>query len=1586
MSMTWHFGAQHRAWAVIVAALSVTACGSSGSKRAQIQLLAPDDMAELTIADDQDPDLPGVQVEVRAQTKNIRAKTVMLLVIPGENNTAYFTEVDEDGLAVFEKATLPPGAHTFHINTANASVSSEEYSYTLKTLVIQTPKDGSGVAFGDDTDQDKDGLQINVTVKAYAVDGNEDITLTVDGEPAGDPVSPDSDGVAVFKGVTLATGSRTLKAKSGDVESSEAKISVNEACASVTFVTPEVPTDSDRLTLGGGDSCPKNGQDFKVDFVISTDAGEGRDVELTVNNTTKQKTKVSGALAKFEGVVLNRRMSANDVSVTVQGAGGVTCAPVPYPRDIYVDCDGSDCSIGSPIPYSGENSKGDPAFYLNKSMLNGDGFDIRVDSDSGVVGRNLQLIIDGRDGRNALSSEAVPNGNRLSATFSKVKLTNGSHTIEGRCTDESGNVTESGELTWIVDTDVCGVSVTAPAANALIVPGNDTDSNASNGIMVQVKASIDGSDCTGSRTAVCNPSSGISSGDFATIVNSAIDTQVTLTSGADQQVCVEARDRANNVGRGTVAVKYRSALPNVQIESPANDATFNAMGNSGHSADSDPNTPACNADFRVACTELGGTVQLHRTDENGPIIATGSCDAQANGDPAIPTGFAGRAKIKNVSFLTPAADNATIVATQTVAGDSNQALVGKSSPVALTGWCEPPPVVLYPTCPAPQIELPMSGPATLGSVQVFYGGAVPDRAPMQGNATVTLANGGAVVSSGNTGTLNTTTNYYTFTNVSLGSDPVAVDLKLSFTDDYANSSTQTCPITLVADLPTLSITTPANGAQLGPAGGCTPTPASPDQFGVPVSITLDQTAMRNLGYRINGGTLVSVPITGTTMMLCIPVSDGMNTIAVELGSTVTNGGTAKPSVDVDVTMLDITAPTQDQALLPASDACDPGFGAALTATVSPTFNGAAFTATAGVQPVTGMVSGGAISTCVPLNSGANTITLSLDGKNVSRTVDVAVVGAAPTKSIPITTVNIPSGSNFRTGSVTLGWATPEQDYNGQLKSYELRCAPTAIAMEADEPTKDLWWNSALVVALGGSVSPPATSATTGLRVGDNVNCVLRAKDAADQLSPIAASTNVNYSFREVPINVAELKRMGYAISAVGDVNDDGVSDVLVGGVDRAYLLFGGANVLSKTAPDVTFIGAPSSVADRAFGTRLAALGDVNGDGTNDFAIGYPRFNASSPSAVSAAGAVYLFYGRKSGDAWPTSIDLTNTSASTCDADVCFYGEDQNESLGWAVAAAGDFDNDGRPDFAMSAPNRGAVGRQYVIMGRAFQTAGTRPSEFWNVAIRLPSADPVGFYVDGAGITGTNATSTEYLGTGTAGVGNSDGMPGADILLTALGSDPTADSAKLLFLSGRANDGTLPHLKSIANSELTVKDTGTPFIFGVGLTPLRNWYDNGQSGIPDVALFQGAGDSFQVYLGDNAGGSTFSSSARINVSGGPNNGFANVGLSVSKGYNPNLGSGSLSDLDGDGLDDICVGTAPTSGTTPIYVFYGSDVPSHLASNAITYFSASQVNPTARSGASWRTVQPVGDITGDGWIDIVVGEPTANSSNGGFTILY
>jgi hypothetical protein len=1579
--MTSHIGPRLTAVAAILTVSIAAGCGSSGGNRAEITLIAPKDKAELTIDDDVDPDTAGVQVEVRAQTTSIKAGTAALLVIAGQSET-YLSEVDDSGLLVFEKPTLPPGPHTFTIHTATGSVTSPEYSYTLKTLVIESPLDGQGIALGDDIDQDQEGLQINVTIKAYAVDGADDITLSVDDMIVGSPVSPDVHGVAVFKSVTFASGTHTLKAIAGNVESSETTISVNPACASVTWVTPRVPS-GDRLTLPGGKACPSNGDDYTIDVEISTDAGDGRPVELLVNTTTKRTSTVHGSVAVFEDVPLNQRMSANKLSVTVQGASGVTCAPVPFPKDIFVDCMGSDCKIGAPVPYSGKDAAGNPALYLNRSMLNGKGFDVRVDSDSGLLGRQLLLIIDQRDG-SALSEEGKANGNKVSATFKSVELSPGEHSIEARCEDASGNITESGEAAIVVDTDACEVEIQKPAADTLFLPDDDVDHDAANGVQIATESAITGGDCIGARAAICDPSEGISGSEFAEFDGEKLSADVKLGTDAEQTLCVEARDRADNESRASVNLKFRSVLPNVRIESPTDQTRFNAAGNDGLVMDSNPGTTACDADFRVLCSEVGAQLQLRRNDAQGPVVATGTCEPRAGGDPELPEGYNGRAKLDDVAFLAPGKHEATLVATQTVQG-STESLVGASEPMTMSGWCELPPVTLIQGCPAEQIEIPGSGKAQAGPLTALYLGQLAE-APME--ATLTVTDPGGTEISSQTAML--ATDRYKFNAFSLGETEQMVATKIVLTDMFANTTTVTCPTMVVSDLPALSITSPVHDTIFGPTGGCGVGVA--DKFGLPVAITLDQTSDRELSYSVNSGSSASLPITSTSMNPCIPVGDGANTVTFQLKSTI-SVGVAQAAVSVTANVLQITTPAANATLSNADDACDPGFGAHVVADVAPGFEGAAATVSQGSTQVAAAVSSGKIDTCLPsLPRGTSTLTVSLDGKSISRGVNVTVTGSAPSSSIMLTSVTQPPDNAYRSSSVTLGWSAPTEDYPGQLKAYELRCATSELAETATPSDKDTWWNAAKPIMLAGNVVPPATSAAAGIRIGESLHCVLRARDGANQLSPISGSAPVSYPFREQRVDVSEFNSMGYALASIGDVNDDGINDVLVGGTGRAYLYFGNsAGLAAKVnagAPDVTFRGAPGA-SMRDLGSRVAALGDIDGDGENDFAISHPSWSATSPSSIGLTGAVYVFYGRKSSDQpWPSDVDLTSTSTAACGADVCFYGEVMNELLGGAIAPAGDFNNDGRPDIALSASARSTsdplAGRQYVLLGRAFHGGGSRPGTFWNAIIRLPSSDPAGFYVDGVA-TGVDATSNAQMGIAVAAVGNTDGMPGGDLLISSLGRMATSITAKLYFLSGRSHDGSAPQLKAIPNSELVFKAGGTTGSFGARLAPLRNFYDATESGVADVAVFEALGDTFYVYLGDKNGSSvSFANDTRLVVQGPSGSAFGNAGLGAGRGYNPSISNVSRSDIDGDGLDDLCIGSG--LGTRPINIFYGADVDDALSGNQLNAAAASQVQFDARPGTVARSVQPVGDITGDGAIDLVVGEPDANSNAGGITILY
>ena len=71
---------------------------------------------------------------------------------------------------------------------------------------------------------------------------------------------------------------------------------------------------------------------------------------------------------------------------------------------------------------------------------------------------------------------------------------------------------------------------------------------------------------------------------------------------------------------------------------------------------------------------------------------------------------------------------------------------------------------------------------------------------------------------------------------------------------------------------------------------------------------------------------------------------------------------------------------------------------------------------------------------------------------------------------------------------------------------------------------------------------------------------------------------------------------GWDIAALGDVDGDGIDDMLVGGAGESYLVLGNTN-LSAT-PTTTF----TSDQGLFFGNQVAALGKFNGDNLNDFAI------------------------------------------------------------------------------------------------------------------------------------------------------------------------------------------------------------------------------------------------------------------------------------------------------------------------------------------------------------------------------------------------
>jgi len=220
-------------------------------------------------------------------------------------------------------------------------------------------------------------------------------------------------------------------------------------------------------------------------------------------------------------------------------------------------------------------------------------------------------------------------------------------------------------------------------------------------------------------------------------------------------------------------------------------------------------------------------------------------------------------------------------------------------------------------------------------------------------------------------------------------------------------------------------------------------------------------------------------------------------------------------------------------------------------------------------------------------------------------------------------------------------------------------------------------------------------------------------------------------------------RFGISVAGCGDVNADGLTDVMVGapgaapgglanaGEARAY--FGRATGI-RVASDATLLGL---AAEDNFGRAIAVIGDYNADGAADIVVGAP--------SGSTRGSSRIAFGATSG-----TVFLTRGE---------FYGAavTGNDAFGSAVAAAGDVNNDGYADLVVGAPNANysatRAGAFFVCLGIA-------------TGVRSPCTSVI------------NTTANDQLGASAAGLGdfNADGFD--DIVVGA----PAATRA------GRASTG------------------------------------------------------------------------------------------------------------------------------------------------------------------------------------------------------
>lgn len=461
------------------------------------------------------------------------------------------------------------------------------------------------------------------------------------------------------------------------------------------------------------------------------------------------------------------------------------------------------------------------------------------------------------------------------------------------------------------------------------------------------------------------------------------------------------------------------------------------------------------------------------------------------------------------------------------------------------------------------------------------------------------------------------------------------------------------------------------------------------------------------------------------------------------------------------------------------------------------------------------------------------------------------------------------------------------------------------------------------------------------------------------------------------INGTEFQRLGVHVREIGDINGDGLSDVIALGAvgESPAVVFGSEDqAASLTVTSLNGTNGFRINADVTSFRRAAGAGDINGDGFDDLILGD---SGATANGLPRAGQAFVVYGRSTG--FSSELDLTTLDGSN---GFRIDGIASGSYLGHSVSGAGDINGDGFDDAILSAPamntTADGAGVSYVLFGNSAGFAA---------AFDLTSLDGSnGFRIEGV-------SGNDYSGIPVSRVGDLNGDGIDDLGIGAPFADrPVSYEGEAYVLlgssSGFASSIGLASLDGSNGFRLT--PAADSILTGYSLNRAGDINGDGVDdlaiGSPpfDTAPLANSGHAFIVF-GQREG---FDAEVDLGTLDG-SNGFRVVGQSPEQNESGQFTADGLGrsvssagDFNGDGFDDLLVGAphsaaeSVTESGVALILFGGDDgFAAEINVAGITPDDGLYLVGPADGSRTGLSVSGGSDFNGDGIDDVVIGSPYA-----------